>query len=346
LATWTLQAHARERPASVAPPGLAANSARDVLRLSGALDWRRDWVTQSGLVVTGLAGLDVDAYNIRQDPTFGDSAFVRAVPYGGLELRLPLARRDAAGVRHVIEPVAQLIFAPSNRPVTPDEDSLTPEFDEGNLFSTSRFAGRDTRELGNRLNIGIGYTRFDPSGWTVGAQVGRVIRQRDLGQFRPGTGIDGQSSDWIVAASIGHDGGFELLQRSLFDDQFTFSRSETILNWTGERHSLQTRYTYLEADPTAGRPLDTSEWAVDSSVDLGRDWTGRANWRYDFVTNDASRAGLGLTYRSDCVTVDFDVERRFTSTATLQPSTSFGLSVELAGFGADDRRTRARTCGL
>ena len=345
-AIWTLQAHARERTATTVPFGFPANSARDVLRFSGALDWQRSWVMDSGLVMTGVAGLHVDAYNVRQDPTFTDTAFVRAVPYGGVELRLPMARNGGAGVRHVLEPVVQFILAPSNRPVTPDEDSLTPEFDEGNLFSASRFAGRDTRELGNRANIGLAYTRYDPSGWSVGTLVGRVVRQRNLGQFRNGTGLNGRSSDWLVSVGIGHSSGFELMQRALFDDQLSLSRADTILRWSGQRHSLETRHTYLEADAGAGRPIDTSEWSVDTSFDLGGDWTGRANWRYDFVTDDASRAGLGLTYRSDCVTVDFGVERRFTSTAALSPSTSFGLSVELAGFGADDRRTRARKCGL
>ncbi|GIT90427.1 LPS-assembly protein LptD [Jannaschia pagri] len=345
-ALWTLQAHARERTATTVPAGQSANAARDVLRASAAVDWRRSWVTGGGLVFTGLGGLHLDAYNIRQDDTFADTTFARAVPYAGLEARLPLARTDQSGVRHVIEPVMQVILAPENRATTPDEDSLTPEFDEGNLFSASRFAGRDTRELGNRVNLGLGYTRYRPDGWTVGALVGRVIRSRDLGQFRPETGLDGKSSDWLLSFGIADDNGFEAMTRSIFDDQLSVNRSETILRWSSDDHALETRYTFLQADTTAGRPIDTSEWSLDAARNLGGDWTGRANWRYDFVTNDASRAGLGLTYRSDCVTVDFDVERRFTSSTTLQPSTRFGLSVELAGFGADDRAKRARKCGL
>ena len=239
-----------------------------------------------------------------------------------------------------------MLFVPDNRARTPNEDSLTPEFDEGNLFSPQRFAGRDTRELGNRINLGISYTRFDPSGWNLGGTVGRVIRDDDLGQFRPGTGLDGRSSDWLVSAQASYQDQFSVLQRALFDDQFDFARSETILRWNGPRHMLETRYTFLESDVAAGRPIETSEWALDASRDLGGDWTGRVNWRYDFVTNDASRAGLGLTYRSDCVTVAFDVERRFTSNTTLEPSTRFGLGIELAGFGAEDRRDRRRRCGI
>ncbi|CTQ50257.1 LPS-assembly protein LptD [Jannaschia donghaensis] len=343
---WTLQAHSRWRNADEVPSGLPLNSARDVLRTSAAVDWRRMRITPAGLVWTGIAGLHVDAYNVRQDPDFPDDTFARAVPYGGLEVRLPLARDGANGVRHVIEPVAQLIFAPGERRSTPNEDSQTPEFDEGNLFAASRFAGRDQRELGNRLNVGLSYTRYDPSGWNVGATVGRVWRDNDIDQFRPGTGLDGSASDWLIAANASFGDRFLLMQRSLISDELDFSRSETVIRWTGEGHSLETGYIWLEADEGAGRPIDTSEWALDAARDLGGDWTGRVNWRYDFVTDDASSAGLGLTYRSDCVTVDFDVERRFTSTTTLQTSTSFGLGVELAGFGADDRGKRRRRCGI
>ena len=343
---WTLQAHARNRDASTVPAGMPANSARDTLRLSAGVDWKRSRIFDSGLVTTALGGLNLDAYNVQQDPFFPNTTFLRAVPYAGLELRLPMARAEAGGVRHVIEPIAQVILAPNDRRLTPNEDSLTPEFDEGNLFSPSRFAGRDQRELGNRLNIGVSYTRYDPSGWTVGATAGRIWRQDDLGQFRQGTGLAGTASDWLLAFKADSGDGFQLMQRSLLSDGLEFSRSETILRWNGERHALETRYTWLEADAGAGRPTATSEWAVDASRDLGRDWTGRVNWRYDFITNDASSAGLGLTYLSDCLTVDFDVERRFTSTTTLQSSTSFGLGIELAGFGADDRRDRKRRCGI
>ena len=346
---WLLEGHARERPATSVPAGRPGDSARDVLRASAAIDWRRDWIGRSGLKLTAIAGLHVDGYNVRQDRTdFADTTFTRFVPYAGVEARYPLVRRGDGGVTHTLEPVAQLILAPATRSRTPNEDSLTPEFDEGNLFAVSRFPGRDNRELGNRVNLGVGYTRRDPSGWSVGVQAGRVFRVENLEQFRPGTGLDGRESDWLLSLQAFRGDRFGVMHRAVFDDGLTFARAETILRWTGPRHALETRHTWLQADEGAGRPRDTSDWAVDLTLDVGRDWTARANWRYDFVTDDASRAGLGLTYRSDCVTVDLGVERRFTSTDDLEPATRFGLSVELAGFGADDRPTdeKRRRCGL
>ncbi|CUH39639.1 Organic solvent tolerance protein [Jannaschia seosinensis] len=343
---WTLQAHARRRAASEIPADGPDNAARDVRRLSAGLDWRRSEITADGFVLTGLAGFHLDTYHVTDDPTFEDRLFARAVPYAGLEVRLPLARRDPGGVRHVIEPVAQVILAPTNVSRTPNEDSLTPEFDEGNLFSPNRFPGRDTRELGNRLNAGVSYTRYDPTGWNLGGTVGRVWRAEDLEQFRDGTGLGGTASDWLVSVEAEWRDAFLVMNRSLFSDAFSFSSSETILRWSGPRHALSTRYTWLDEDVGAERFSNTGEWEVDAAYDLARDWTGRVNWRYDFVDDEASRAGLGLTYRSDCVTVDFDVERRFTSSDDLEPTTRFGLGVELAGFGADDRPVKRRRCGL
>ncbi|WP_308917320.1 LPS-assembly protein LptD [Jannaschia sp. LMIT008] len=344
IRSWQIEAHGRERPVSVAPPGFPPSSARDVARLSASAGWRRHWVLGPGLVTTAFAEGHLDVYQVAQDPTFADRMVTRFVPYAGLEARLPLVRHDGT-VRHVLQSIAQIVLAPDRRPAVPNEDSITPEFDEGNLTATSRFPGRDVRELGRRVNLGLSYAREPLEGWSVDAFVGRTFRTRDLTQFPTGTGLDSKASDWLVSLAAGTGERISVLSRTLFDDRLDVSRSETILRWRDADARLETRYTFLEADAAAGRPIDTSEWGLDAGVDLTADWTGRVNWRYDFVTNDASRAGIGLTYRSDCVTVDFDVERRFTSGSVLQSTTLFGLSVELAGFGADDARKRRNRCG-
>ena len=113
---YTLQAQGRRRAASEADltGDNSSELARDLLRTSAAVEWRRTRTTGAGLVWTTLGGLDLDAFDIGDDPDFDNDLFVRARPYAGLEVRFPLARAEAGGVRHVIEPVAQVIFAPDN----------------------------------------------------------------------------------------------------------------------------------------------------------------------------------------------------------------------------------------
>ena len=341
---WRLEAQGRERPLSAVPAGLPPGSARDVLRASASVGWRRSHVTGWGAVLTSFAEAHLDTYRLSQDEVFADDRITRVVPYLGVEARLPLVRADGA-VTHVLEPVAQVVLAPDARDAVPNEDALTPELDEGNLLSTTRFAGRDGRELGDRIDLGLSYARVAPGGLSLDAFVGRILRDGGGDQFGSGTGLAGDVSDWLLAVGVALDDRFAFEGRTLFDDGLDVSRLDSALRWSGTRHDVASRFVFLTEDRTAGRPRDTSELELDAAYDLSRDWTGRVNWRYDFVADDPTRAGLGVTYRADCVAVALDVERRFTTTDTLRPTTRFGLAVELLGFGADDGVRRRRRCG-
>ena len=52
------------------------------------------------------------------------------------------------------------------------------------------------------------------------------------------------------------------------------------------------------------------------------------------VASRSARAGIGVEWRNECVTVDLSVRRRYTSTADVEPSTDFDLAVTLNGFSA------------
>ena len=341
---WLLEAHGRERPLSDVPDGVPDGTARDVARLSAVAGWQRSRMLPGGILLTGFAEAHLDHFEVRQDDAF-DASTTRFVPYLGAQARLPLVRR-AGGVRETLEPVVQVVLAPDDVADTPNEDSLAPELDDGNVLSTGRFPGRDRRETGDRASVGLSYARIAPSGWRLDGHAGRIFRWDDDGSFEDGigTGIGGTASDWLVSLGVGNGRGFEVMTRSLFDEA-RVARSETILRWAGERHRMETRYTYLEKDPAAGRPRDTSEWRFDGRYDIRRDWTALAGWRYDFEAEEATTTELGLRYRTECVTVAMDVERRFGGGGGIDPTTRFGLSVELAGFGSNDGARRRRRCG-
>lgn len=339
IATVGLNAGGYQRPSDV--PGI---DGRDVARITGSLDWRRDVVFASGLQVAVETALFAEVFSISQDPAF-DGTEARVTPFIGVELRYPLLRRGAGGVTHLIEPVAQLVWSEQTGGPVPNEDGQIVEFDEANLFSLDRFPGQDERETGRRLNLGVGYTRVDPLGWSASLLGGVVLRDSDAEQFTQGSGLDGMQSDFLVAAHLAVDDRLNVINRALFDAGFTFTSNELMLGWTGERHLVQTSYTWLIADDSEGRPLDTAEWALDARYDLSTDWSARANWRYDFVTDDATRAGLGLTYANECVDMEFSVSRRFTSATNVEPATEFGVSVSLNGFGAGrSGRSQNRSC--
>lgn len=343
IASFSLEASGHYRRSNFDPTN--TGFARDVARLSAVADWRRDYVANNGMIFAAAAELRADWYQVRQDnrAMFDDAAEV--TPYASAEWRWPMLNRSAQAT-HLIEPVVQLVWSKDSARDVANEDSLLVEFDEANLFSFSRFPGVDAQEAGRRANIGVTYTRQDNDGWSLGLTVGRVIRDSNQGQFSVSTGLDQKSSDWLVAGQLQVGDKFNLINRTLFDDDLTISRNEMRLDWTDDMFELGSTFAWLEADAAEGRPTDTSEFAIDGAYRINRHWTLSSNLRYDFIEDRTSRAGIGASYQNECAKVDLSLSRRFTSSTNVTPTTDFNLSVQLAGFGASGigGKSFARRC--
>lgn len=327
--TLDLAAHAHRR-ASI----LDGDRGRDVARTSGALHWRRDWVLPAGVLTAVETGASFDIHRVSQDVRW-PTTVQTWTPSALIEARWPLHRITAAGASEVLEPVVQLVWSREHAAGNaPNEDSTLVAFDEGNLFARSRFAGVDRREGGTRINLGIGWTRIAPDGWTTSAQVGRVIRISGQGQFTAASGLAGRRSDWLAALHMAAPEGFAFEGRAVFDDKFDFSRAELRLGLDRDRYGLTSGVLWAAADPAENRLADTAEWVVDGRLRLSTGWTAKASGRYDWKARRATTAGLGLEFANECLRVDLSLSRRFTSSTSVRPTTDFGLSVDLIGFGS------------
>lgn len=315
---------------------------RDVQRAMLRLDWRRNWMLPLGMVGSVLAETRADLYSISQDTTFGGTQD-RTHAAIAAELRWPWTKVDAKGASHIIEPVVQFVWARSGRDRIPNEDSRLTEFDEGNLFDLNRFPGADSVERGRRLNIGVSYSRIGPTGWALSGAVGRVYRGADLAQFSAASGLDGKASNWLAAVHLQSPEGLGFGHRMLIDDGFSLSKSETRVSFKGKRFDLAGSYLWIIKDPAEDRPDPISEFLMDASFKVTNNWTAFGQTRYDFEADRANRAAIGFQYRTECVSVDLSLSRRFTSSTSVKPTTDFGLSIDLVGLGRAAAGP-ARTC--
>ncbi len=330
----------------------------DVGRFTISGDWHRSWTLPGGVLSHFRAGLAIDAFAIGQAGSTSQSRASEVTPSVDLQLRWPLLKTETGGATHVLEPVVQLAWAGGSNPFVPNDESTRIEFDEGNLFSTSRFAAPDRRERGLAAAYGVSWSRLSPSGLQTALAVGQVIRehaQRERSgadSFSRSSGLDGDLSDLLVATQIRTGAGLVLTARSLFDNEFDTAKAEARASWYHDKGSLAATYIWLGQDPAEDRATTVSEWAFDASYRLSRHWTGRANWRYDIASNESVRAGLGLIYTNECVDITLSASRRFTATnllapasTVLAPSTEFGLTVGLRGFSVKTSdASYAKTC--
>jgi LPS-assembly protein len=316
---------------------------RDIGRISARIDWRKSFVLPMGIEGSVLGEMTADAYQITDDAVFAGST-TRTHGSGGIELRWPWVKAEAGGGSQVIEPVVQLLFSSSDAEELPNEDSTLVEFDEGNLFALDRFPGSDAVERGSRANVGVSWTRYDPAGWSMGVTVGRVFREADLGQFGPGSGLAGQKSDWLAAANFTLADGLAITGRLVMDDDLSLTKGEARLALNGPKTSISTSMIWAVADPLENRPDPTREISLDARRKLNPNWTASFSGRYDFVADRGTVAGLGLEFLNECVRFDVSLSRRFTSSTSVNPTTDFGLSLDLVGFGSGVTGGPARTC--
>ena len=334
----TFQTHSHRRASTLgidtpADTETLISDGRDVLRGRIKADWRRDWIAGNGMIFGVLGEVTTDFYRIGDDAIYGGTQ-TRTHGAVAAELRWPLVKAGKDGVSHVLEPVIQLVLAPSGTETLPNEDSVLVEFDQGNLFALNRFPGTDAVERGARANIGVNYLRQSPDGLSLGLTLGRVLRADNLGQFTTGSGLNGRKSDWMAAFQVKSADGIGFTNRFLLDDAFDMTKAETLLSYNRPRIGIDAGYLFHKADAAEGRPIDTNEIVFDGRFALGQaGWQARVMNRYDLEANRASNAGLGLTFRNECLSVDLSLSRRFTSSTSVSPTTDFSVSLELLGFG-------------
>jgi len=320
-------------------------AARDVMRAGVSAGWQQDRLVGPGVILgTELQGR-VDAYVVSDDPS-RDAVSPRAWEAAGVTLRWPLIRQETGtDATQVIEPVASLSYAAQQGTAPANEDSRLPEFGAATLHTLDRLPGEDLQETGLSAGLGLRWSRTATNGRTLSVLAGQLLRDDDLGDLSDGAGLGRARSDWLIStrADLGEDMGLAL--HATFDDQFDVSSAEARLEFDRDRIDLSGAYLWLEAETGGDEVEAISEASIDATLRLGPRWSLEAQARYDIAADAPVRAEIGAGWRNECVTVDLSASRRYTDTEEVDPSTSFGLSVNLNGFSAGRQaRPAARDC--
>ena len=318
---------------------------RDVSRINLDAEWLRGWTLPGGLRAEASLGVLADLFNITQDSTTNQSQS-QVTPFAAVALRYPLAKTTSTGVTHFLEPMAQLGWTGGNELDLPNEESTLVEFDGGNLLSLSRFPSVDRRERGRVTALGVNWSRFDPAGLETTLTLGQLFRSEENDSFTVSSGLEGKQSDFLVAGQLKTQNGWSITGRSIFNSSFDFTKAEIRGQYDTEKIGLTGTYLWLTSDTAESRPRDTSEISLDGWFRIDDNWSANADWRYDTAQNRASTVGVGFGYNNECVSIDFSVKRRYTTSTSLEPSTSLGFTIGLRGFSAKKGTdTYARTCG-
>jgi LPS-assembly protein len=161
-------------------------------------------------------------FSVNKQPALAPTAtnFVngRAFPQVGLVWSYPIIHRGEE-LTELIEPIAGGFAGPSsgNRHNIPDEDSLSFNFSDSDLFRRDRLAGYDILDTGQRVDYGTKLGLYDKDGGSYRLLIGQSYRAQPNLFLPLGSGAENRLSDVVGRVVLSPVSYLDLIYRFRFD---------------------------------------------------------------------------------------------------------------------------------
>jgi LPS-assembly protein len=273
-------------------------------------DWRSSYTSSAGLRVEPFADLRGDYYRVSDlTPSTQDTQTTsRFLPTVGVDFSLPFVR-NLGRTTVILEPIAQIAISPDPKvyPNIPNEDSLAFDFNDTNLFDYNRSPGFDLYEGGQRMNLGLRASADWGGGHNAQIVIGQSFRRQADPNIPARSGLQGVSSDYIVAAEARPIDGVSFYTKARLDDRtLNVHRIEFGADLETQRVAGHIRYLREDQD-FAGVFREDIEAQGDAFVT--KHWGVSVNAIHDLATSTWRKKTAGLVYRDECTRFDIIYER-------------------------------------
>lgn len=323
---------------------LYRSSGTDTRRLSSTISWAQPYYAPSGEVFTATAMLRADGYwadSVDQSlasTTNSDGTEVtgRVIPALALDWRYPLVR-DSQYMRQLVEPIVMAVVTPygGNPDTIPNEDSLSFEFDETNLFSVNRFPGYDRWDGGPKLNYGVRSAVYGNNGGYAELLAGQSIRAKSDDTFTAGSGLSERLSDYVarLTFSPGRYISFVDRVRLAQNSRLTVQRHEIGTTLGTSTNFLSLSYAKLADTDFVEDAGDREAISGTLRAQLTKFWSAELRHTRDLGDNGGALLNFGgLRYTDECFDIVLFAERTFTVNRDIQPTTTIGVRFRIATF--------------
>ena len=309
-------------------------SGTNTRRANLTLNWERPFQGAVGDLWKITVHGDAAAYaasQFNEQPNYGlrhniDTA--QAQPGVAVDVSWPWMRDAGSWGTQLIEPKLQLVVQPrtgdSQLARIPNEDSLSFEFSDANLFGFNRFQGIDRLEGGTRLNAAL-HGAWYLGGTLLDGLVGQSYQTGPDNMFPASSGLHDTVSDIVARASFTPTRWLDLTYRTRLDKQSLNTRmADSTISLGTDKFRLTGGYLYSTFDPfffyDTPQPVPTSSGFFtprnEATAEVSSRWEHyrfSLSARRNLATNQMIYYGATAAYEDECFILDVRFTRRFTS---------------------------------
>ncbi len=314
-------------------------------RFSGDVGWDLRRIASSGEVFGAFAEVRGDVFIVDEDVTNGigenkTSTETRLLPTVGLEYRWPWIS-TSENASHVIEPIVQAIYSPSNsnpRDI-PNDDSTSIDFDTTHLFDRNRYPGLDRFEDGARVNYGLQYSYVGDDGAEGSVLLGQSYRLEDSAAFPVGSGLQSSESDIVGRVQFKPGDYLNAVSRFRIDpSDGSLLRNEvsvtSFFNVFEDRPiSLFTNYVFLDESINTVTLREGEEVHGGFSFNFADNWWVHGDARRDLRRGAMVSDTLGVTYQDECFLFTLMFDQSFIRDRDIEPTNSLTFRIQLVTLG-------------
>lgn len=303
---------------------LSRSDGTDMARINVEGRWRRQLIDPLGQVWTPFLSIRGDAYRYNNyvDPNtllpVPEEVVTRGMATAALTYSYPFVLHNATG-SHIVEPTVQIVARPARieQRVMPDEDARSLVWDDTLLFDVDKFSGWDRIETGTRGNVGVQYTFQAKGGGYARIIAGQsfqlagqnpytdpgliVINGQPVSVFSPKSGLETDTSDYVLGLYVAPVSVFQLVAQGRFDEtDLTLRRANLYTQMKFGLLEGRLQYSFTHADPTL--LIDTSQQELLGQLKLAITdrWSITGTMRYDLDARERLQDAIAVSYRDEC----------------------------------------------
>ncbi|HTV46532.1 MAG TPA: LPS assembly protein LptD [Stellaceae bacterium] len=351
-------------------------------RLSLGSEWQRSFEDGIGGKYLFTASLRGDAYSVNNlspvsNPDLPSAYFPidgkpaaepiatnfltgRAFPQVGLKWSYPLIH-PGSSLTPLIEPIVAVYAGPNggNQRKIPDEDSLSFNYDDTDLFRPDRLAGYDILDTGQRVDYGTKFGLYDNSGGSYRVLVGQSYRAETNPFLPPGSGAENRLSDVVGRVVLAPSSYLDLIYRfRLAANDLAYREQQAGITTGPQNLRVSANYVLIPAqvasdvvtNPVTGQNVlygKQEQLSLSVTTKLTRYWslqgsetinlTGSSNIVNGIATPESSSNSLYATvaaiYQDECMAFIGSLTQSGIRNGAVSPGVSVQFSVVFKNIG-------------